>query len=191
MTDNNRGLNRNAICIFPFVQSSFSFSLYSYPTTENSVTRAELFYPLYRDMLTIAMLLLPVVIFSVVIVHAIRVFILRIGLVVVMMMPVLIFPRYLLVVTYHRSGKMMKRVHVVISPAVSIAVYICGRPILDVIIICGQCPMKLYSPIFRAITEREGYRSISSIISELCENIKLISRESIFIRKIYMTLLNI
>lgn len=95
--------------------------------------------------LTIAMLLLFMMVLGVVIVHAVRVLVLRMGLVVVMMMPMLIFPRYLLMVAYHWPGEMMERVRVVMTLGVSVAVYICGRSFFDVIVVCEQCLMKLYS----------------------------------------------
>lgn len=73
-------------------------------------------------MLTIAVLLLSVVVLGMMIVHTVRIFVLRMGLVVVMMMSVLIFPRYLLMMTYYWSGKMMVRVRVVMTTGVSLAV---------------------------------------------------------------------
>lgn len=73
---------------------------------------------------TITVLFLSMMVLGVMIVHAISILVFGMGFVVVMMMTVLIFPRYLLVMTGHRSGKMMIRVRMTMSFVMSVPFYI-------------------------------------------------------------------
>jgi hypothetical protein len=52
-----------------------------------------------------------------------------------MLMAMLILPEYLVVMTYHRPGKMMKRVRAMMT-AVPVAIYVAGHRFLAGIFIC-------------------------------------------------------
>lgn len=85
--------------------------------------------------LTVTMFLLSVMVLGMVIVHAVRVLVLRMGLVVMMMVAVLVLPEYLLVMAYHGPDEMMERVRMVVTSAVSVAIYIHDHPFFAIVVI--------------------------------------------------------